>query len=205
MKVYLAGPMRGIPEFNFPAFHAAATDLRARGHEVWSPAERDIAEGFDPKNDEARPLAYYMRHDLPAVCESDAVVVLDGWPLSTGARLEVHVARACGIPVLSYPDITPVSLLVEAHGYVDGDRQATYGHPADDFGRTAELWSALFGWRVTAADVAAAMRLVKESRLRQTPGHTDSLVDIAGYARCEQKVWEREKELVMPQQSRCIP
>lgn len=41
MRVYLAGPMRGVPHFNFPAFHAAAAELRARGYVVFSPAEAD--------------------------------------------------------------------------------------------------------------------------------------------------------------------
>lgn len=102
MKLYLAGPMRGIPDYNFPAFHAAAARLRAKGHEVWSPAERDEQDdGFNPSTDEAKPLRYYMLYDLPAVLRSDAVAVLPGWERSTGAQLEIHVARVCGIPVLN--------------------------------------------------------------------------------------------------------
>lgn len=107
-RVYLAGPMRGYPEYNFPAFHEATADLRERGYEVWSPAERDEAEGFDPKTDEAKSLAYYMAYDLKAVCESDAVVVLDGWEDSQGARLEVHVAREIGLPVWRWPLLEPI-------------------------------------------------------------------------------------------------
>lgn len=93
--------MRGIADYNFPAFHAATARLRAAGHEVWSPAERDEQQdGFNPSADEAKPLRYYMLYDLPAVLHSDAVAVLPGWESSTGANLEVHVARVCGIPVL---------------------------------------------------------------------------------------------------------
>jgi hypothetical protein len=96
--------MRGYEEYNFPAFHAASKVLREAGWEVWSPAERDEAEGFNPKTDKAHPLAYYMQFDLPAVCGSDAVWLLDGWEDSDGARLEVYTAHYLGIPVLKYPD-----------------------------------------------------------------------------------------------------
>ena len=41
IKVYLAGPMRGIANFNFPAFDFAAHKLRNQGFYVFSPAERD--------------------------------------------------------------------------------------------------------------------------------------------------------------------
>jgi nucleoside 2-deoxyribosyltransferase len=99
MKLYLAGPMRGYPEYNFPAFHKAAAELRAVGYTVWSPAERDESEGFNPKTDASQPLKYYMKYDLPAVLESDAIALLEGWERSTGANLEVHVARAVGMPV----------------------------------------------------------------------------------------------------------
>ena len=39
MKMYLSGPMTGMAENNFPAFHDAAAKLRAGGHEVVNPAE----------------------------------------------------------------------------------------------------------------------------------------------------------------------
>ena len=44
MKWYLAGPMSGIPQSNFPAFDAAAKHLRDLGHDIVSPAELDDEE-----------------------------------------------------------------------------------------------------------------------------------------------------------------
>lgn len=41
MRTYLAGPMSGLPAFNFPLFHYAAKVLRAAGMEIISPAETD--------------------------------------------------------------------------------------------------------------------------------------------------------------------
>lgn len=100
-RCYLAGPMRGYPQFNFPAFFAAAKSLRERGYEVWSPAENDVhQDGFDPAKDAAQPMRHYMKRDLPAVLDADFVAVLPGWEHSQGATLEVTVARTCGIPVL---------------------------------------------------------------------------------------------------------
>ena len=113
-KVYLAGPMRGYPEFNFPEFHAAANSLRMRQFEVWSPAERDEKEGLDPKNAEHRAVAeerglrYYMQHDLPAVCRSDAVALLPNWRKSVGACLEVITAWTLGLPTFMAWSEAPV-------------------------------------------------------------------------------------------------
>lgn len=99
-RCYLAGPMRDYPEYNFPAFFTAAKLLRARGYEVWSPAENDVhADSFDPAKDTAQSMRHYMKRDLLAVLDADFVAVLPGWERSQGACLEVHVARTCGIPV----------------------------------------------------------------------------------------------------------
>ena len=120
-RCYLAGKMRGIEEYNFPAFHEATANLREQGWDVWSPAEREEQSGFNPKTDEAQSTAYYMRQDLPAVCESDAVIVLPGWEESVGARLEVHTAHECDIPVYRYDtgelvERDAVSGAANAHG-----------------------------------------------------------------------------------------
>ena len=111
MKIYLAGPMRGIPEFNFPAFYAAAAKLRADGHFVFSPAERDNERhGTDISNgnatgDEAKAakdhgfnLREALAHDLAFICaEADAIALLPGWEASKGANAERMTALALGL------------------------------------------------------------------------------------------------------------
>ena len=62
-------------------------------------------------------------------------------------------------------------------------RGAVYGHPLDDFSKIAELKAALPDYANPAIQHCAEMICVKLARLGQTPGHIDSLVDIAGYAR----------------------
>jgi len=100
MGLYLAGPMTGItdeqgnPTHNYPAFHAAAADLRSRGHTVVNPAELHPDTETNPRTWED-----YMRADIRALLGTDAVVVIPGWEHSKGARLEVVIAKALGMLV----------------------------------------------------------------------------------------------------------
>jgi hypothetical protein len=126
--------MRGYHAFNFPAFHAAAADLRARGHTVFNPAEADEAEGFNPLTDPHKPLKHYMEHDLAEVCQSDAVVVLPNWHDSQGAKLEVYVARECDVPVLDATTLEPVPIVMD-------ERCQQAARDLDIVGRTGMLWS----------------------------------------------------------------
>lgn len=104
-KLYLAGPMSGIPYFNYPAFHRAAAELRAAGYIVYSPAEADVdwsvgnetgdetkLEGFDRRKTLAESIYWILK-------EADGVAVLSGWYSSKGAKLEVDVADAVSLPV----------------------------------------------------------------------------------------------------------
>jgi hypothetical protein len=108
MKLYLAGPMRGLPECNFPAFHKAARELRAAGHTVWSPAENDIAFGLTGESAQKVTTKAAMSVDLPALLQQDAIALLPGWEKSRGVAIELYVAKACDMPVY-----TIESLLVE--------------------------------------------------------------------------------------------
>jgi hypothetical protein len=109
VSAYVAGPMRGIKDWNFPAFHEAAATLRAYGWTVFSPAERDEAMQWDTEYPNARPLWEYMIDDLPAVAKSSAVFFLPGWRNSEGARLEYTVARRLSIPCYDYEAATLIS------------------------------------------------------------------------------------------------
>jgi hypothetical protein len=82
MKLYLSGPMTGVPEFNYPAFNKAAADLRAAGYEVVSPAELD-------NGDTSKPREYYLRRDFQEVLKADGIALLPGWENSRGAKAEV--------------------------------------------------------------------------------------------------------------------
>lgn len=105
MRYYLAGPMRGIPYFNFPAFAEAAKLLRAEGHTVMSPAEADIelfGDDFGKDNpagdDRQFDIRGAMERDLTWICrEAEGIALLPGWESSKGARAENALAECLGL------------------------------------------------------------------------------------------------------------
>lgn len=92
MRLYLAGPMQGYPDHNYPAFFAEAARLRALGYLVENPAE--INHDFATVG-----RAVCMRRDLRALMRCDMVALLPGAFMSAGAQCETAVAEQCGIPV----------------------------------------------------------------------------------------------------------
>lgn len=182
---YISGPMRGLPEFNYPLFNEVAAELRATGVKVLNPAEN-----FSGATD--LDFSLYMMEDLNQLMEADVVLMLPGWQDSEGARVEYMVAKSLGLDIRFHGDATPAEPAeMEASRIVrNGERQAVYGHPSDDFRRTAAMWSVTFGVEVTPLQVAIAMGQLKMSRLIGTPGHRDSIVDLIGYAVCYERIAE---------------
>jgi hypothetical protein len=199
-RIYIAGPMTGYADFNFPAFHAAAERLARAGWEVCNPAEN-----FGGRTD--LPRESYLRLDLAMLSHCDAVAMLPGWENSRGATLEYAVACELGCDIIDAVTMQPLedsptpsiglnrppsaqteSILDEAKRITEGTRRAEYGAPADDFARAAQMWTGILarklrdGQHVTAMDIPlcmVAVKLARESHYHKR----DNLVDIAGYAR----------------------
>lgn len=94
-RLYVAGPMTGYPDLNYPAFTAAAVMLRAAGWEVVSPAE--INTGFEHEGWDA-----CMTRDLQQLVTCWGIYLLPGWEQSRGALWELQVAREHDLRVF-YP------------------------------------------------------------------------------------------------------
>lgn len=88
-KLYLAGPMSGLPDFNFPAFHAEAARLRALGYEVCNPAENPEPPGGSWEG--------YMRLAIAQLVTCDTIALLPGWEHSRGAGIEKKLAHELGM------------------------------------------------------------------------------------------------------------
>ena len=133
MKIYLAGPMTGIPQFNFPVFDTVAAELRALGHTVVSPPEQDppgVREAAlaspDGKLSAEGLIAGYswgdiLSQDVKEIADGgfDAIVLLEGWERSRGARLEAFVGLLCGLQLLEWTDELEQLTSLTPHDFCD--------------------------------------------------------------------------------------
>lgn len=117
----------------------------------------------------------------------DAGEVRERWEGATHEshmHAEAHVGKEASEP--GAPTTRRQEIIDLADEAISGSRQVSYGPPAESFDRIAALWTArdkhIGDREYTAADVAQMMALVKISRLSQSSHHTDSWVDLAGYA-----------------------
>lgn len=217
-KVYISGPITGYADYNKPAFMEAARIVSNAGFQPINPVyngieddapweehlradipmllmcdcivmlpgwekskgallERVIAEAFHMEQ-------YFIRNGVLRACK---------WWTRTSVLCRATESNAKAPQSDESPK--PESICQEADRLVSVDRQGQYGHPQEDFSRTANLLSAS-GYRrwvpdgennelkhITAMDVGLIMVMVKLSRLIHCYKR-DSAVDLAGYAKC---------------------
>lgn len=107
-RVYIAGPMSGLPGLNHAAFNAAAAALRGAGFDAVNPVDLNPPPPANLDSlDEHQRLQLWrqcMRRDLAAMLGCDVVVLLTGWTRSRGAWLEQELAEKLGIPAWPYSE-----------------------------------------------------------------------------------------------------
>lgn len=98
LKVYISGPMTGLPEFNYPAFNSMAERIAAKGHIPLNPAKALNGEGGHPRE-------AHMRADIAMVMEADAILLLPGWYKCKGSLLEVQIAAEIGLRIVELQEL----------------------------------------------------------------------------------------------------
>lgn len=106
LKIYIAGPMTGYPDYNRAAFNAKASELMAEGHIVLNPA---VLPGGLCQSE-------YMDICVAMVRSADAIYLLNQWEESVGARAEHALAEKLGLTVI-YESPTNIECQVATHIY----------------------------------------------------------------------------------------
>lgn len=96
--IYLAGPMKGLPDRNHPAFHRAAVILRGHGHEVYNPAEFP----FDGPLSEFPLRQAFAAYSAFICLRATTIALLPGWRNSVGATAEHALACAVGLEIMEW-------------------------------------------------------------------------------------------------------
>ncbi len=91
-RIYLSGPMTGLPDYNYPAFNAEAARLRALGYTVENPAENPLPADS--------PWHMCMRDAIRQMLTCDTVAFLPDWRESRGANVEIELAIHLGMAVI---------------------------------------------------------------------------------------------------------
>lgn len=91
MRIYIAGPMTGMVDSNYPNFAKAESILHLLGYSVANPTSVDDGRVHE--------WEWYMERTLPLVVRSDGLARLPGWDNSKGAQAEVRLAKMLRIPV----------------------------------------------------------------------------------------------------------
>lgn len=84
-RLYLCGPITGLPNWNRDAFNDAESALRSAGFDVFNPTKNGLPSDA--------PWEQHMRADIIQMMQCDALAVLHGAHYSHGASIEIALAR----------------------------------------------------------------------------------------------------------------
>jgi hypothetical protein len=114
MVIYIAGPMRGKPEYNYPAFDEAARRIGKR-HEVINPARMDRDAGWTVESiaalsshDMGKFIRDAMQRNTWFLCHAEAIALLPGWENSVGTAVEIALGKMLGLAILDAETLEPV-------------------------------------------------------------------------------------------------
>lgn len=175
MRIYVAGPMRGLPEHNFPAFNAAAARLRELGCVVENPVE--IGEQAFGNGNPDVAGGEYLRADISRLVGCSAIALLPGWERSTGARAEVALAISLGLEF--YDAITLLCIDAPARVTICGGYERGAG-PVDTLDT---LRDEILDWQAEtftqATPHSISKHLLKEAKeLHAAPDDDEELADV---------------------------
>ena len=94
-RIYIAGPMSGLPDLNYPVFNAMAKRLRALSHEVCNPAENPACVSWEA----------YMRLAIAQLITCNTILMMSGWTGSRGACIEYRLAVELGMCVKNADEV----------------------------------------------------------------------------------------------------
>ena len=104
-RIYIAGPIAGIPDGNREAFALVAQNLKEAGYEPvnpWDipPVHEGECIGRTVEHEPNHRYGCLLRSDIEALMHCDAIFLMEGWEQSVGAQTEEHVARSLGLAIL---------------------------------------------------------------------------------------------------------
>lgn len=91
LKVYLSGAITNNPKYK-EEFASTAKYLKRLGFKVFNPASYPEHKAWEWED--------YLRRDIPLLCKCDAIIMINDWRTSKGARLERFIAEKLGIEVI---------------------------------------------------------------------------------------------------------
>lgn len=121
VKLYIAGPMTGLPAFNYPAFDLAYALLTDVGYtNIITPTDacRSCSHPFEEIGKHS--WDWYIRSALRMISEAEGVALLPGWEDSKGATFEHQVASKLEIPRLLLTDWIKDAVVRPDFTVVDG-------------------------------------------------------------------------------------